>query len=252
MGRTLALTSPLVKGKDVEAFQRALTHNGYYHGPVNGVYGDITAQAAYRAKYWLGYLKADHVAGDRLYGYLMGAKRTPQMLLIAKRRRMAKPKIPTQTLGMKALIESFKYVGVTENPPNTNHQKFGVWYGMDRVAWCNIYVSYCYATVGSKAFVRGHYYSYVPTMDADARAGRNNLSIAHPVMPGDVIAFTWPGEPGGPHHTGLFVKWINKATGTFESLEGNTSASNNSNGGQVMHRKDRNTSEVRTFIHVGR
>lgn len=249
MGRSLVLTSPHEKGKDVEAFQRALTRNGYYHGEINGVYDEVVAQSAYRAKYWLGYLKPDHVAGDRLYGYLMGAKRTPTMVLTAKRRRAAQ-KPPQKTLAAKALARALKDVGIVEVPVNNN--PFGRWYGFNFVAWCNMAVSRWYCDVGSKAFKRGSRYSYVPTMDADARAGRNHLSVAHPVMPGDVISFDWPGESRGtPDHTGLFVKWIDKAAGTFESVEGNTSNANNSNGGEVMHRKDRNVSEVRTFIHVG-
>lgn len=247
MGRSLLLTSPLEHGHDVEAFQRALTRNHYYHGGISGQYDTLTAQAAFRAKYWLGYAKPDHVAGDRLYGYLMGARRTPSMVLIAKRRRAAMPK---QTLASKALARALKDVGIKENPPNSNNNPFGVWYGFNLVPWCNEAVSRWYCDVGSTAFKRGLRYSFVPTMAADARAGRNHLTISHPVIPGDVIAFDWEHD-GNPDHTGLFVKWIDKAAGTFESVEGNTALGNNSNGGEVQHRKDRNTHEVHTFIHVG-
>lgn len=247
MGRTLVLTSPLEKGNDVAAFQRALTKNGYYHGEINSEYDTLTAQSAFRAKYWEGYLHPDHVAGDRLYGYLMGAKRTPAMVLIAKRRRAA-VKPPQATLAAKALANSFKDVGIKETPVNNNY--FGKWYGFNYVPWCNEAVSKWYCDAGSKSFKRGERYSFVPAMDMDARTGRNHLSISHPVIPGDVVTFDWDHD-GTPDHTGLFVKWIDKAAGTFESVEGNTSGTNNSNGGEVMHRKDRVISEVRTFIHVG-
>jgi len=143
-----------------------------------------------------------------------------------------------------------KYKGVTEDPPGSNHQKFGVWYGMDKVPWCNIFVSYCYALAHSRTFVQGHYYSYVPYMAADAQAGRNHLSIAHPVVAGDVITFDWDRD-GIPDHTGLFIKWLDQAKGTFASIEGNTAIGNNSNGGQVCYREDRVMSEVHSMIHVG-
>jgi hypothetical protein len=247
MGRVLALVSPLEHGNDVAAFQRALTARSYYHGEITGKYDELTAQAAYRAKYWLGYAKPDHIAGDRLYGYLKGATRTPLMVLTAKRRRRALSNTP---LRFKALTHAMKYKGVTESPSGSNHTQFGVWYGMDHVPWCDIFVSFNYVAVGSKAFARGSRYSYVPTMANDARAGANHLSIAHPVMPGDVITFDWDND-GVPDHTGFFVKWLNKTEGKFATLEGNTSGSNNSNGGEVMYREDRALSEVHSFIHVG-
>lgn len=247
MGRALLLTSPHEKGHDVEAFQRALTKRGYYHGPINGIYDVPTAQAAFRAQYWLGYLHPSHVAGDKLYGYLKGARRTTAMVLTAKRRRAA---VPKQSLASKALARAFKDIGIKESPSGTNNNPFGVWYGFNYVPWCNEAVSRWYCDVGSKAFKAGDRYSFVPTMDGDARAGRNHLSISHPVIPGDVITFDWD-HNGIPDHTGLFVKWIDKNAGSFESVEGNTGIGNDSNGGEVMHRKDRVISEVRTFIHVG-
>jgi hypothetical protein len=247
MGRVLALVSPLEHGNDVKAFQNALTANKYYHGAIDGHYGPLTAQAAYRAKYWLGYSKPDHVAGDRLYGYLKGAHVTPLMALTAKRRRAA---LKNKPMREKALEQAHKYIGIKESPAGSNHTQFGVWYGMDHVPWCNIFVSKCYVNVGSKAFVRGHYYSYVPAMAGDARLGRNHLSIAHPVLPGDPVTYDWDND-GVPDHTGLFVEWLDKANGKFSAIEGNTAIGNNSNGGEVMLRKDRVLSEVYNFVHVG-
>jgi len=249
MGRVLVLTTPHETGNDVRAFQNALTTNNYYHGQVNGVYDPLTAQAAYRAKYWLGYRVPDQVAGDRLYGYLMGAPTTVAMKLRARNRRQTLASTPLRT---KALTKALTYKGVKETPPGSNQQPFGVWYGMNGVPWCNIFVSYCYVAVGSKAFVRGHYYSYVPYMASDAHSGRNHLTVTHSPEPGDVVTFDWPGEsPGTPDHTGLFVKWLDPAHNTFATIEGNTAIGNNSNGGEVCYREDRVISEVYNFIHVG-
>lgn len=34
--------------------------------------------------------------------------------------------------------------GVTENPPHSSKTQYGVWYGMNGVRWCAIYVSYVF------------------------------------------------------------------------------------------------------------
>ena len=49
MKRTLPLTSPHMKGEDVERAQRLLTKHGDYDGPINGEYDVLTAQASNRA-----------------------------------------------------------------------------------------------------------------------------------------------------------------------------------------------------------
>lgn len=249
--RTLFLTTPHLKGDHVLAMQHALTHAGFYKGALNAEYGPLTAQAAYRAKYRLGYLHPDQRAGDLLYAYLTGIKKPTALMRLTAKERQPKP-VPLTHAAM-ALKFATQFVGITESPPGSNLQQFGRWYGFNGVPWCNIFVSYCYILgANSKVFQKGKNYSYVPFMDGDARAGRNNLSIAVHPLPGDVITFDWPGEsPGIPDHTGLFVKWNDVAMDSFTSLEGNTSSGNNSNGGQVMMRADRAKSEVRTFIRVG-
>jgi cell wall-associated NlpC family hydrolase len=40
------------------------------------------------------------------------------------------------------------YLGVKESPPNSNRQLFGEWYGVNGVAWCAIFVSYCFNKAG--------------------------------------------------------------------------------------------------------
>ena len=39
-------------------------------------------------------------------------------------------------------------LGITEQPPESNHQKFGQWYGFDGVPWCAEFVSYCFYNAG--------------------------------------------------------------------------------------------------------
>jgi len=40
------------------------------------------------------------------------------------------------------------YLGVKENPEGSNHQQFGAWFGMNDVAWCAIYASFCQYLAG--------------------------------------------------------------------------------------------------------
>src|SRR4051812_41799478 len=93
MGKTYVITTPLMGRRNtsdkhhIEAFQRQLAQHGFYHGPVDGIYGQGTANAAYKAKYALGYIKPDHAAGDRLYGLLTGSEKPSlAMQALAKRR----------------------------------------------------------------------------------------------------------------------------------------------------------------------
>jgi hypothetical protein len=57
--KTLALTSPYTMNADVKAAQSALRGNvfnqDYLRDTVDGVFGENTARACVRAKYWLGY-----------------------------------------------------------------------------------------------------------------------------------------------------------------------------------------------------
>jgi hypothetical protein len=74
------------------------------------------------------------------------------------------------------------------------------------------------------------------------------MSFTRNPEPGDLVTYDWPDEPGPSNHIGRFVKWTVKGK-TFQAIEGNTSTSSNSNGGQVMLRT-RDVSLVNHFIHL--
>ena len=65
-----------------------------------------------------------------------------------------------------------------------------------------------------------------------ARLGKNGLSVVSTPKPGDLVCFDWSND-SEYDHIGL-VKTAPDGRGNFWSLEGNTSTSDNSNGGQVM------------------
>jgi len=136
-----------------------------------------------------------------------------------------------------ALAEACSWLGYQESPPGTNATVFGEWYGLQYEPWCAMFASYCYHHAGSPSFAPGSLYAYVPYILDDARAERNGLAVTVSPAPGDLVIYDWDGA-GIPDHIGLFERWTS-LTG-FTAIEGNTSVSNDSNGGEVM-RRDRNT-----------
>ena len=118
MKRTLVLTSPHMTGDDVKYAQRVLRkHGGYYEGKADGEYGPLTAQAAYRAQYWMGYTTPKQTFGTALEKLLLGQAKPSgaQQKRIAERKKAAGSK----PLREKALAAMGKFVGLTEVPPGT-------------------------------------------------------------------------------------------------------------------------------------
>jgi hypothetical protein len=99
----------------------------------------------------------------------------------------------------------------------------------------------------SPSFVQGAFYAYVPWMVADARAGANGLHTTDDPIPGDLVAYDWEWN-GEYDHVGIFEKWTGVTS--FNAIEGNTSMSNNSNGGEVMRRSRDRSAQGTVFIRV--
>jgi len=245
MKRTLVLTSPHMTGDDVKYAQRVLTkHGGYYQGKRTGEYDPITAQAAYRAQYWLGYQKPQQTFGTSLEKLLLGSVKpsAAQQKLIAERKKAA----AAGPLRQKALAEMEKFVGLKEEPPGSNHvPEINSWWGGGDVAWCARTVSKAYILAGSRAFVRGRNYEYVPTLVGDARAGRNGLTVTLNPQPGDLVCFDWDGTNfhTGKNHVGMFKSGT---AGRFKTIEGNF--------GDCCDYQNRTSSSAPhvVFVHVGK
>ena len=138
-----------------------------------------------------------------------------------------------------------KEVGTKEIPANTNKSKYGKWFGFDGVAWCGMFVSWVYFTAGFPLPKIGFTKGFAGCQTAVAYFIKNKKTTLEP-KEGDIVFFDWNGD-GRYDHTGLFVRWtLNKET--FESIEGNTSNTNQSNGGQVMIRQRINKNVL--FVHV--
>ncbi len=153
--------------------------------------------------------------------------------------------------GRRALVEALRHVGVTESPPGSNRTAFGRWFGVDGVPWCAIFVSYCFDVGAGVVLCRGWHgagvakrgVAYVPTLAAWLRA--TGRWIEDEPRPGDLAIFDWDG--GAPDHVGIVIKL--GAGGMFESVEGNTAAGRDVDGGEVMRRR-RTLAQVSGFGRV--
>ena len=127
-----------------------------------------------------------------------------------------------------------KEIGQGEVPLNSNKTKYGKWFGFDGVAWCGMFVSWCYAQVGAPLGNIGFKKGFAGCQTAVAYFRKNNRITTNPVA-GNIVFFDWNGD-GRHDHTGIFVRWIEVGK-TFEAIEGNTAVGNDSNGGNVMLRQ---------------
>lgn len=135
-------------------------------------------------------------------------------------------------------------IGYTEIPANSNKTKYGKWFGYDGVAWCGIFVSWCYFKAGFPLGNIGFIKGFAGCQSAVAYFIKTKQVTTEP-QEGDIVFFDWNGD-GRYDHVGLFVKKINDVY--FSDIEGNTSLTNQSNGGSVMERK-RSYGKGVLFVH---
>lgn len=123
-------------------------------------------------------------------------------------------------------------IGYKETPTDSNHNKFGVWYGMDYAPWCAMFVSYCFYNNGLPLNIeRKEGFAWCPS-GVDWFKAKGWWHTQNPQV-GDVVFYDWNGD-GEAKHVGMVEK-VN-SDGSIVAIEGNTSVGNDSNGGQVMRR----------------
>jgi cell wall-associated NlpC family hydrolase len=158
-------------------------------------------------------------------------------------------------MGKMAVNKAIAEIGYTEFPKDTNKTKYGKWFGLDGVAWCGIFVSWCYDKAGTPLPNIGFTKGFAGCQTAVAYFKKNGLVTDKPEE-GDIVFFDWNGD-GRYDHTGIFVQWNTDGTfvtvegntdKTFVTIEGNTSIGNDSNGGTVMKRKRKNKNVL--FVHI--
>jgi hypothetical protein len=142
-------------------------------------------------------------------------------------------------------------VGYKESPANSNLTKYGEWYGVNGKKWCALFISWVYDQAGfkwPKQLDSPKGFIWVPVIIYRSKQFPQLYTRTFDPLPGDIVVFDWEGDKE-PDHVALFVKWIVKGK-TFETIEGNTSKGNNSNGGQVQYRKDRSMANVLCFVQA--
>ena len=117
-------------------------------------------------------------------------------------------------------------IGYTENPPNSNMTKYGDWYGMNGEPWCDMFVSWVFAQADASSLIGGEF-AYCPYHEQWFR--NNGLWSDDNPQAGDIVFF---GHPIASH-IGIVKEPFD---GGIISIEGNTSLSNDDNGGAVMER----------------
>lgn len=140
-------------------------------------------------------------------------------------------------------------IGTTESPYGSNRQKYGEWYGFNGVAWCSIFVCWCFHQVGIelKTEVSGGYSDCDTALAGYARNGWV-LADKQKAQPGDVVFYDMSNTDGrGADHTGIvesaFVFGV-------VAIEGNTSAAGSQTNGGAVLRKTRPWAAVKAVARV--
>lgn len=136
-------------------------------------------------------------------------------------------------MGSKIVEIALKEEGYYESPVNSNKTKYGQWFGFDGVAWCAMFVSWCYHNAGFPLGNIGFKKGFAGCQTGFTYWLKSGEITATP-KEGDIVLFDWNGDKRYDH-TGIFIKDL--GGGFFQSVEGNTSSTNQSNGGQVQIRK---------------
>lgn len=144
------------------------------------------------------------------------------------------------TTSEAVLAEARKHLGYVEGRDNST--KFGIWYGVDRVAWCMIFVEYVFHHAGASNLIHPKT-AYTPTA---AQWFRERGRLDRTPRVGDLVFFNWPDSVNRIQHVGI-VEAVERDA--IITIEGNTSTTNQSDGGRVMRRRRARNSSISGYGH---
>ena len=107
-------------------------------------------------------------------------------------------------------------IGTTEKPIGSNRQKYGAWFGMDGVAWCAIFVSWCASHAGVSSVVPDSFSSVSQFQSWFSNKGLYRKKGSYTPQPGDIMIQ----KSAGASHIGI-VESVNSSG--FTAIEGNAS-----------------------------
>jgi hypothetical protein len=266
---------PSIDGPDVEAYKRTVSRagrwqwqkfdqafsNAFAHGKTGGNVGEsgiagvqrqghISPDTGFVGKQTFNLLRSIRVPAGLPHAGEPAMDATAVDLVNAAWERFgghAAPPDAGGSSGSARLAKAQSQIGVTESPANSNQCKYTDWYGM-LGPWCAMFCTWCDQLGGAPtlAFVRGSRYAYVPYIVQDARYGKYGLSITSAPKPGDLVCYDWSWD-GEYDHVGIFESGN---ASDWTAIEGNTSPSNNSNGGEVMRRSRSQYDADVVFVRV--
>lgn len=261
--RSLSLVSPLMQGPDVRALQQQLNHQNdhygftWHHIREDGDYGRRTYREA-KFVAWLIGLADDTVKHPgHLNEKVQQVLRDPGKRTDADRKRESDRKDKRHKLkqkhdtGVKAGTAFLKkYVGVNEDPPESNHGPFPInecqqFFGLSGVPWCGCLVGYVIKKICGIA--SNTWWPYAGSVRVDAQAGNNGLHDINPADATEGCVCTF--FNGGDDH----VTWVvssDAGRGILHTLEGNTSSATRSSDGGIIEAKERSFSEVSCCLRV--
>lgn len=120
--------------------------------------------------------------------------------------------------------------------------KYGRAYGMDRVAWCMQFCWWVFREAGASDLIHPKT-AYTPTA-AQWHKDRGRFDQTPRV--GDLVFFNWPDSVNRIQHVGIVEAVEPTAVIT---IEGNTSTTNQSDGGRVMRRRRARNSSIVGYGH---
>ena len=140
---------------------------------------------------------------------------------------------PGTAAALLAVAQFYVDIKEREKPKNSNHTRFGAWYGV-QTAWCAMFVSYCLNHSGNGKTINGAQSKKGFALCSKGIAWFKKKKAWYPVkqaLPGDIAFFDW-NHDHNPDHTGIVVKTDLKRKRVL-TIEGNTGPKNLSNGGMV-------------------
>lgn len=266
--RQLVVTSPLMKGPDVKAFQQSLNHLADHYEfdwrqiLVDGDFGRRTLRLAYFVGWCIG------LSGDRLE-VIKNQRRVPEEIqrLIRnpekrsrqdrQREEARRPKMQKLRREHNSLRDSVEWMikqkGTSESPPFSNTGPFPIdecqlWYGIDGVPWCGCFVGYAIEKISLGGHKTGTWWPHAAYIKGDALAGRNGLEDINPLHADyDCVGTLFN---GGDDHV---VRITGKPSGgLLPTVEGNTSSAKQDSDGGIIETKQRPASEftIVARLHV--
>jgi len=227
--RTFRLQSPLMRGRDVAAFQKLLNERFALWDidkrvDTDGEYGPITRRAARQVVYGLGISGTElaHGVTPQLRAKLRTpSRRTADELAHAARRRGWLRRLRRQHQGkgaQAALAYARKHLGVVEAPPSTNRGPLiDRWNRATGTAlgspWCGNFANACLMAAG---FPAEPWLKLCSAIEGNARAGKGGWAWTASPRPGDLVLFT---VGGAANHVGIVEAVQN---GSVVTIEGNT------------------------------